>query len=202
MVFRQVRASHQEMEFLDLHKIGRCMVAAAIAAYVYPIAMRRLQRSQKVAAKIGQSSLKLAGLAGVLSSGCSHVWSCLRYLFLHMPPFPTIHDAPWCLGVAAALWGGIALHAAMVCFLTVGWEARNTAPNVNELLATCTPCLALPANAADCPICYVSFEDSGVDDMVAPICRHEFHKACLRSWLERHPTCPVCRYDLSESVCS
>ncbi|THD19188.1 E3 ubiquitin-protein ligase AMFR [Fasciola hepatica] len=27
-------------------------------------------------------------------------------------------------------------------------------------------------------------------------CRHNFHEACLRSWLEQNPTCPTCRRDL------
>ena len=57
-----------------------------------------------------------------------------------------------------------------------------------------------------CPICLKDFEPS---DMVSSLstttnqqqptnndCRHLFHYACLRSWLQKKQSCPCCRYDI------
>jgi len=43
-----------------------------------------------------------------------------------------------------------------------------------------------------CHICLVDFENS---DQLSRLtkCGHEFHPSCLKPWLHRHTTCPVCR---------
>ena len=42
-----------------------------------------------------------------------------------------------------------------------------------------------------CAICFVNFAK---EDPVAQLsCRHIFHTACIRPWLERNMSCPTCR---------
>ncbi|KAL2023049.1 hypothetical protein VTK56DRAFT_3959 [Thermocarpiscus australiensis] len=48
------------------------------------------------------------------------------------------------------------------------------------------------------PSCRVHGKDS--DPEILP-CGHVFGKACLRSWLSRHDTCPVCRFKLRYELC-
>ncbi|KAK3156483.1 hypothetical protein QOZ80_2AG0107850 [Eleusine coracana subsp. coracana] len=47
--------------------------------------------------------------------------------------------------------------------------------------------------------CAVCLEDVRGGEMVRsmPECRHVFHVGCIDVWLHAHPTCPLCRSDLS-----
>ncbi|KAL0483494.1 E3 ubiquitin-protein ligase [Acrasis kona] len=46
----------------------------------------------------------------------------------------------------------------------------------------------------ECPVCQDDFKQ---DEQLNKIeCNHLFHKKCLREWLERHNTCPMCRHEL------
>ncbi|KAK3152626.1 hypothetical protein QOZ80_2BG0161480 [Eleusine coracana subsp. coracana] len=47
--------------------------------------------------------------------------------------------------------------------------------------------------------CSVCLEDVRGGEMVRsmPECRHLFHVGCIDVWLHAHPTCPLCRCDLS-----
>jgi hypothetical protein len=46
----------------------------------------------------------------------------------------------------------------------------------------------------ECPICLLDYEESNI--IVAFPCHksHRFHKECATSWLEKHSTCPICRF--------
>lgn len=54
---------------------------------------------------------------------------------------------------------------------------------------------------SNCPICLQAFQRS---DLVTcstksrkrDHCGHLFHKECLEIWLQKHPSCPCCRYEL------
>jgi hypothetical protein len=50
-----------------------------------------------------------------------------------------------------------------------------------------------PAAGSVCPICH----DESDAPHAATACGHAFHRACIKSWLLRAPTCPVCRADLA-----
>lgn len=47
----------------------------------------------------------------------------------------------------------------------------------------------------DCSICLESLtqKDSSLRHLLRTDCDHIFHGACLKSWYERQPTCPLCR---------
>ncbi|KAM3293114.1 hypothetical protein ACQJBY_036594 [Aegilops geniculata] len=49
--------------------------------------------------------------------------------------------------------------------------------------------------SAMCVVCLAEYED---DDVlrVLPYCGHDFHVACIDTWLKQHSTCPVCRVSL------
>ena len=46
-----------------------------------------------------------------------------------------------------------------------------------------------------CCICYLKFRDSSYV-LTLPVCEHVFHFNCIMSWLQKNPSCPVCRHDL------
>ena len=48
-----------------------------------------------------------------------------------------------------------------------------------------------------CSICLGQF-DTGNRVHVAPKCGHQFHPNCMRKWIQRSFTCPLCRRDLRE----
>lgn len=49
--------------------------------------------------------------------------------------------------------------------------------------------------------CSICFEDEYTKSnyMVETICKHKFHKDCLKKWLNEKETCPCCRNSLSEN---
>jgi len=46
-----------------------------------------------------------------------------------------------------------------------------------------------------CSICHGAFE-TGEVCMAMPCGHQAFHQECLRKWLQRHRTCPMCRAEL------
>lgn len=46
-----------------------------------------------------------------------------------------------------------------------------------------------------CPICY----EEKIDEMKQPLCGHRFCTACLKLWLSKHDTCPMCRFNISSA---
>ncbi|XP_073026903.1 E3 ubiquitin-protein ligase ATL42-like [Primulina eburnea] len=45
----------------------------------------------------------------------------------------------------------------------------------------------------ECVVCLSSFEDCEILRLL-PKCRHAFHMNCIDKWLEKHSSCPLCRY--------
>ncbi|GLJ37698.1 hypothetical protein SUGI_0765740 [Cryptomeria japonica] len=43
-----------------------------------------------------------------------------------------------------------------------------------------------------CIICLCDYEEDGQPALSLPVCRHNFHVACIQRWLECHNRCPVC----------
>ncbi|CAM0955885.1 unnamed protein product [Alopecurus aequalis] len=46
--------------------------------------------------------------------------------------------------------------------------------------------------AVDCAVCIVEFRDGDLARLL-PRCGHQFHAACVDTWLYLHSTCPLCR---------
>lgn len=53
--------------------------------------------------------------------------------------------------------------------------------------------------AAQCVVCCVDFEASDRLSRL-PGCGHVFHDGCVRQWLQRASSCPICRCDLLEAA--
>jgi E3 ubiquitin-protein ligase ATL6/9/15/31/42/55 len=47
-------------------------------------------------------------------------------------------------------------------------------------------------DALECSVCLLEFDDDDTLRLL-PTCPHAFHPDCIALWLERHPTCPLCR---------
>ncbi|CAO2147659.1 unnamed protein product [Urochloa humidicola] len=50
-----------------------------------------------------------------------------------------------------------------------------------------------------CVICLAEYEEKDVL-RILPYCSHNFHMACIDSWLEQNTTCPVCRLSLLDNL--
>ena len=52
-----------------------------------------------------------------------------------------------------------------------------------------------------CPICYDDIKTE--KDSSILICKHIFHKKCIKNWLSQNTSCPICRFsfcpDLSDT---
>lgn len=45
--------------------------------------------------------------------------------------------------------------------------------------------------------CIICFEDHSIGDIACKLpCGHLFHPECLKDWLEKQASCPICRYEL------
>ena len=49
----------------------------------------------------------------------------------------------------------------------------------------------------DCSICFCTLQTEGCDNKKL-CCGHEYHTACINTWLEKSRTCPLCRCDVTE----
>ncbi|CAI5972061.1 unnamed protein product [Closterium sp. NIES-65] len=54
------------------------------------------------------------------------------------------------------------------------------------------------AEDAECCVCLVRYEDGCVLRELP--CSHHFHAACIDKWLKSHPTCPLCKRDITKGV--
>lgn len=50
-----------------------------------------------------------------------------------------------------------------------------------------------------CPICFESLNLLDKSSFIETPCSHIFHTDCLNEWVGRNPTCPICRFSLSDS---
>ncbi|KAK3088031.1 hypothetical protein FSP39_013725 [Pinctada imbricata] len=48
-----------------------------------------------------------------------------------------------------------------------------------------------------CRVCLSSYKTG--DNLCTLPCKHEFHAACVKEWLKRNASCPICRHDLKNS---
>ena len=59
----------------------------------------------------------------------------------------------------------------------------------------------LKQEGGDTAACTVCYEDYAVGDRVSKLpCSHMFCIACVRQWLRRNGTCPVCRMELDDDT--
>ncbi len=49
----------------------------------------------------------------------------------------------------------------------------------------------------DCPICLLQISDN---DLRTTSCRHQFHRDCLKQWLDLKSSCPLCRTEQSDPI--
>ena len=54
-------------------------------------------------------------------------------------------------------------------------------------------------NQPSCLVCLMDFEHNEYIRKIGP-CRHIFHEACLKSWLDKNRNYPVCKADLENDI--
>jgi len=173
------------------------LLIVGIIVWVYTKVMQGLVRSRMLYAWIMRVGLCLLGISSLGISCLTFTIFTLQYMYRSMPEMPVFSDVPWGLGTALVLWAVIACHVMACCGISNSWGpyAKHKLAEVDDLLRRCSD-PGKAASGAECPICCGSLADSR--SLRAPPCRHTFHQECLQKWLLRRPTCPVCRYDLTE----
>jgi hypothetical protein len=86
----------------------------------------------------------------------------------------------WIYAGAAVMLGALLLTTPPEYEAVVERDAREP--------STARVALVVRAPPAECAICLAHAEAP-----VALACGHAFHAACVAAWLERKPTCPLCR---------
>ena len=81
------------------------------------------------------------------------------------------------------------------------WEAARKPVEIDSTLADRFPCHTLhkrnrSSDDSDCLIC-IECMDVGQKVMSLP-CLHQFHEACIRTWLIHNKKCPICNLNVKE----
>jgi len=70
---------------------------------------------------------------------------------------------------------------------------------IKDLVRTKFNTVANPAQEM-CPICMLDFQES--DEIVPLPCdeKHYFHQNCIKAWLEKNNTCPLCKKEITKEA--
>lgn len=90
---------------------------------------------------------------------------------------------------------------------------RLTAPRLNDASPAASSVLAmlenewriLPSSDAETTSCVICMDDCERTDnkeacAVRLLCGHEYHFQCVRSWLQKRSSCPVCRHQFPRAI--
>jgi hypothetical protein len=87
-------------------------------------------------------------------------------------------------------------------------EERTASTHVYQLKKFCTNCgnkdlteyieKVIDNNKNEsCSICYCDYIENN-EDSIKLKCNHIYHETCIKTWLEKCGTCPICRYNVFE----
>jgi len=80
-------------------------------------------------------------------------------------------------------------------------EARKVKPLSRTMLDNLKSTNLTVDMLCDQPSCPVCSEDYVVGEVVTKLpCSHIFHRPCVLPWLETRRTCPICRFELTDSI--
>lgn len=80
-------------------------------------------------------------------------------------------------------------------------EARKPAPLSKKLLDSLKNKNITVDMICDQPCCPICSEDYILGEIATQLpCTHIYHKACVMPWLEQKRTCPICRFELKDSI--
>jgi hypothetical protein len=77
---------------------------------------------------------------------------------------------------------------------------KNTSQNNSILYSTKEVCIDLKEQVL-CAICLQRLDNNLVvlhNDTTGKICGHVFHESCIREWLNKKGSCPLCREKVTE----
>ena len=124
-------------------------------------------------------------LSVLMNTDSNHNTQPLRFFVYTV----TTNASPFSIGHQS----GFVLSDFVIQILT---EDINTSDQPSSSLPACGEFLKrLPkgftTSTEDCVICTIAFDRE--EPVTALDCGHQFHSSCLKEWLERRSTCPVCR---------
>lgn len=53
----------------------------------------------------------------------------------------------------------------------------------------------LPTEKKDCVICLQDYKNE--EEIITLPCTHLFHAACIKDWLQRDKSCPICKFTIT-----
>lgn len=120
--------------------------------------------------------------AGVLSP---------RHASISTHSFPRPEVASTAIDAEETFWRDI------FTFDILNWEHRNLGLNEQQIseLPKKTFRRTRSSRHDSCHVCLVDFTNAEKLNRL-PKCGHEFHPECLKPWVDRHTTCPVCRQSI------
>jgi hypothetical protein len=72
----------------------------------------------------------------------------------------------------------------------------HTGPSESELQRRHATLIMRPLTATEDPNCCICMDEHMNTVTTVPGCGHGFHEACIKRWLERKNSCPLCNVDL------
>ncbi|CAI5460216.1 unnamed protein product [Closterium sp. Yama58-4] len=102
----------------------------------------------------------------------------------------------FCVAVACVV--GMAVCCCLPCIIALIYAVADQEGATREQIEALPKQRHVEAEDAECCVCLVRYEDGCVLRELP--CSHHFHAACIDKWLKSHPTCPLCKRDVTKGV--
>ena len=77
-------------------------------------------------------------------------------------------------------------------------KMKRMTPVMMHKLRTVSLTIDMICSQPSCPVCSEDYAESS--DATQLPCSHVFHATCVIPWLHAKRTCPICRFEITESV--
>jgi len=98
------------------------------------------------------------------------------------------------------MWCGAIKRDGRECLYKAKYNGRCGFHKEAVAVAVAAPVVENVDEDAMCSICFDPFCSGNADNCVGLPCNHKYHKNCIKPWLERSNTCPMCRRNIPANV--